>query len=210
MAASVRKIAPATWAARAAIILVVAMAFDTKVVRIGSSLDVRADVFSPAAFGASEFPKVKAYVQAHAVDAATLAAALSKDAASATKQYGVSSDAGPEFSVKFTGKAGQADLGVYDVAVPGLPSTVKVTLQTGPAITGTDLRDATGTITFGQFNNQIEYQNAASGLNNAMKKQVLAGVDTSKLTGKTIAVVGVFALTDPTSWLVTPVQIGTP
>ena len=72
---------------------------------------------------------------------------------------------------------------------------------------GTDLRDGTGTISFGQFTNQIEYQNAGSALNKEMKKQVLSKVDTANLTGKTISVVGVFQLTDPSNWLVTPVKM---
>ena len=70
-------------------------------------------------------------------------------------------------------------------------------MQTGPAINGTDLRDATGEIKFGEFKNQIEYQNAGSAINNAMKKQVLAGIDTSALPGKTISVVGAFTLVNP-------------
>ena len=188
------------------LVLVVAMAVDTKVVRIGSSADMRAGTFSPEAYGASQFPKVQAAVVSRAVDAQTLAAAIAKDADAAGSKYGVAAEAGPEFSVKFTGKAGNQDSGVYDVSVSGLPDSVHVTVQTGPAIIGTDLRDATGQITFGQFHNQIEYQNAGAALNNAMKKAVLSKVDTSKLTGKTITVVGAFQLTDPTSWQVTPVK----
>lgn len=193
--------------AAAAIVLVIAMAVDTRVVRVGSSLNLKASAFSPAAFGQANFPKVQAYVVAHAVDAATLAAAINKDSDAAAKQYGVSTGTGTEFCVKFTGTAGKSDLGVYDVTVPGMPSGVAITLQTGPAIVGTDLRDASGTITFGQFHNQIEYQNAAGGLSNEMKKEVLAKIDTAKLTGKTVAVVGAFAMSDPTAWQVTPVRL---
>ena len=76
-----------------------------------------------------------------------------------------------------------------------------------PAINGTELRDATGKITFGQFKNQIEYQDAGSALNNEMKKQVLANVDTKALGGKTITVVGAFKLVNPKSWLVTPIRL---
>ncbi len=36
---------------------------------------------------------------------------------------------------------------------------------------------------------------------------MLANVDTSALTGKTIAVVGVFKLINPKNWLVTPVRL---
>ncbi len=188
-------------------ILVVAMALDTRVVRIGSAADVQDDVFSPASYGKKEFPKVQAAVEGRAVDAATLAAALAKDPAAATKQYAVTSLSGPEFSVKFTGKASQDDSGDTVVAVPGVPSSIQITLQLGPAIIGTDLRDATGTISFGQFHNQIEYQNAGAALNNQMKKDVLSKVDVAKLPGKTVSVVGVFQLSDPNAWQVTPIKL---
>ena len=88
-----------------------------------------------------------------------------------------------------------------------MPSTLVVRVQTGPAINGTDLRDATGTIAFGQFVNQIDYQNAGSALNKEMKKQVLSKIDTATLTGKTISVVGAFKLINPNNWLVTPVKL---
>ena len=196
-----------TIAIGAAAVLLVAMALDTRVVRIGSTADVQEGVFSPATYGATQFPKVQAAVTSRAVDAPTLAAAIAKDQDAAGKQYGVAADAGPEIAVKFTGKFGNQDSGVYDVSVPGVPDGVHITVQTGPAIIGTDLRDATGKVTFGQFHNQIEYQNAGAALNNAMKAAVLAKLDTSKLSGKTVAVVGVFQLTDAENWQVTPVSL---
>ena len=191
----------------AVLILIAAMVIDTKVVKIGSAADVKSDVFSAATYGKSNFPKVQAAVESRAVDAAVLAAALGKDQAAAEKQYGVASEAGPEISVKFTGKAGKQDLGVYDVAVAGVPDKIHITVQTGPAIMGTDLRDGTGSITFGQFRNQIDYQNAGSALNAEMKKEVISKVDAGNLTGKTISVIGVFQLTDPDNWAVTPVKL---
>ena len=194
-------------ASGATFVVLVAMALDTRVVRIGSAMDAQSDVFSPATYGKSEFPKLQAAVEGRAVDAATLAAAVGKDQDAAQKQYGIAADAGPEFSVKFTGKFGKQDSGVYDVAVPGVPDTVHVTVQTGPAIVGTDLRDGTGLVTFGQFSNQIEYQNAGSALNKEMKTAVLSKIDTANLSGKTVAVVGVFQLTDPENWQVTPVKM---
>ena len=196
----------ALWSGAAAL-LVVAMALDTKVVRIGSAADVQADTFSPASYGKTEFPKVQAAVEGRAVDAATLAAALTKDQDAATRQYGVASDAGPEFPVKFTGKVSKGDSGDYDVAVAGVPPSTQISLQLGPAIIGTDLRDATGTISFGQFHNQIEYQNAGSALNNQMKAVVLSKLDVANLQGKTVSVAGVFQLTDMSAWQVTPVKL---
>jgi predicted lipoprotein len=82
-----------------------------------------------------------------------------------------------------------------------------VRVQTGPAVNGTDLRDATGTIEFGQFTNQIQYQDAGSAINNEMKKTVFAGLDPDQLDGKTATVIGVFKLINPKNWLVTPVKV---
>jgi predicted lipoprotein len=198
----------------AVLALLIAMALDTKVVKIGSAADIAPNTFSPAAFGAAEFPKVKGAIEARAVDAVTLAAAVAKDKDAAAKQYGVepaksgvATANGAVISVKFTGVVGKGDSGVYDVAVEGVPSGMTIRMQTGPAIYGTDLRDATGTISFGQFVNQIDYQNAGSALNKETKKQVLAKVDTAKLSGKTVSVIGAFKLLTADNWLITPVRL---
>jgi len=198
----------------AVLALLVAMALDTKVVKIGSAADIAPNTFSPAAFGEAEFPKVKSAIEARAVDAVTLAAAVAKDKDAAAKQYGVepaksgvATSSGAVISVKLTGVVGKGDSGVYDVAVAGVPSGLTIRMQTGPAIYGTDLRDATGLISFGQFVNQIDYQNAGSALNKETKKQVLSKVDTAKLSGKTVSVIGAFKLLTPDNWLITPVRL---
>ena len=191
----------------AAVVLIAAMALSTKVIKINSAANVRAGDFAAAGYGTSEFPKVQAAMEKRAVSAAMLAPAIAKDPTAAGKRYGVPTGAGPEFSVKFSGVAGKDDLGTYDVAVAGVPKSVVIQVQTGPAIIGTDLRDATGTINFGQFNNQIDYQNAAAAINTEMKQQVLSKVDAANLKGKTITVVGAFALSDPKNWLVTPAKL---
>ena len=161
------------------------MALDTKVVKIGSAADIQPGVFSPAEFGAAEFPKVQAAIEKRAVDASELYEALSKDKDAAAKNYGVAANSGYVFSVKFTGVAGKPDFGAYPVVVEGVPRHSSVTVQTGPAIFGADLRDGSGEIAFGQFVNQIDYQNAGAALNKEMKKQVLAKIDTAHLEGKT-------------------------
>jgi predicted lipoprotein len=187
--------------------LLIAMALDTKVVKIGSAAAIQPGVFSPAAFGASEFPKVQAEIEKRAVDAATLAEVLAQDKEAAGKLYGVATNSGFEFCVKFTGVAGKPDFGVYPVAVEGAPKPLVIHVQTGPAIYGTDLRDASGAISFDQFVNQIDYQNAGAALNKEMKKQVMARVDAAKLEGKTISVVGALKLGKPDDWMVTPVRL---
>jgi predicted lipoprotein len=193
--------------AAAALVLLVAMALSTKVVKIDSAASAPPGTFSEAEFGKTEFPKVQSAIEKRAVSAAALANAILKDQAAAVKQYGVSGGDGPEFPVTFTGIVGKGDFGTYAVTITGVPKAVAVTMQTGPAILGNDLRDATGTITFGQFTNQIDYQNAGSALNKEMKEEVLSKVDTAHLAGKTVSVVGAFQLSDPNNWLVTPVKL---
>lgn len=190
-----------------AAVVVVGMAVDTTIVRIGSEQDARQQGFSPDAFGEENFPRIQTFVDGKAVDAATLGPALLADKNAAAKQYGTASSTGAIMPVKFSAKAGEAKSGVYDLTIDGVPADIKVRIQTGPAINGTDLRDAPGDIEFGKFKNQIEYQNAGSGINRAMKKAVLDPIDTANLNGKTIAVVGVFRMINPKNWLITPVKV---
>lgn len=187
--------------------LIIAMALDTKVVRLGSPAATGKGAFSPAEFGAAEFPKVQTAIEKRAVEAPVLAAALAKNRDAALKQYGQDVGGAWEIPVKLTGVAGKEDLGTYDVTVPGVPGDIRVRVQTGPAIFGTDLRDASGAINFDQFTNQIDYQNAGAAINKEMKRQVLSKIETSALEGKTISVVGAFRTSDPGTWLITPVAL---
>ncbi|MFS2323911.1 DUF2291 domain-containing protein [Brucella sp. H1_1004] len=192
------------WSVIAAVVVIGAIGFDTKVVKMGSDADVRQQVFSPDAYGAAEFPKVKASVEERAADAVEVGTALAADKDAAGKKYGVGS-VNPVIPVKFTGTVEERKSNYNVIKVDGFPEGMAIRVQTGPAVNGTDLRDATGTIEFGQFKNQIEFQNAGSALNNEMKKQVLEGVDVDNLVGKTVTVTGVFKLVNPKNWLVTPV-----
>ena len=190
-----------------ATVVVVTMALDTTVVRIGSEQDVRDDVFSPDAYGADMFPQVRSAIESKAAPAETLAQAVADDKEAAVAQYGTPSGIAPIMAVSFTGTVGEGKSGIYSVDVEDLPDDITVRVQTGPAITGTELRDAPGTIEFGQFTNQIEYQNAGAAINDAMKSEVLADLDRENLTGKTISVTGAFRMINPKNWLVTPIRL---
>lgn len=187
--------------------VVVAMAIDTTVVHVGSEQDVRQQGFSPDAFGEEQFPRIQTFIDGKAVDAATLGPAVLADKNAAATQYGTASSTGAIMPVKLTGVVGEGKSGVYDLKVEGVPDDIRVRIQTGPAINGTDLRDMPGDIAFGNFRNQIEFQNAGSGINRAMKKAVLDPIDTAGIGGKTIEVVGAFRLINPKNWLITPVRV---
>lgn len=184
-----------------------AMAADTTIIHIGSDADLRQQAFSPDAFGAAEFPRIQSLITEKAADGLAIAPEVLADKAAAGKKYGTASSTGSILMVRLTGTLGEVKAGVYDLSVPGLPPEIRVRVQTGPAINGTDLRDAPGDIDFGAFKNQIEYQNVGAGINRAMKAAVLDGLDTTALTGKTVEVVGAFRLVNPKNWLITPVQL---
>ena len=187
-------------------VVVGAIALDTTIVQIGSENDARQQAFSPDAFGANEFPRIRSLVNANAVEATTLSEALSDDKAAAVSEYGTMAGAFPGFSVRFTGTISEGTSGVLEVIVEGLPEGVKVRVQSGPAINGTELRDIPGDIKFGAFTNQIEYQDAGAGINRAMSAEILRDLNRDDLSGQAVVVVGVFTMINPKNWLVTPVE----
>ncbi|MEE2862201.1 MAG: DUF2291 family protein [Paracoccus sp. (in: a-proteobacteria)] len=184
-----------------------AIALDTTVVRVGSESDLRQQAFSPDAYGAEAFPRIRDVVTERAVPATDLAAAIAADQDAAIAEYGTPASTGAIMMTTLTGTAGEPRAGVYPLEVEGLPDDLTVRVQTGPAINGTDLRDAPGDIAFGDFTNQIEYQDAGSGINRAMAAEVLEPIDTANLTGKQVTVTGVFRLINPRNWLITPVAM---
>lgn len=187
--------------------VLIAMALGTRVVSADDPLAAGEVVFNAETFGEENFATVQEGVIDRAVEAADLAAAISEDAAAAAAEYAVESSGGPVYSVTFTGVVREGQSGIYAVDVEGLPDDLLLRVQTGPAINGTELRDATGAFEFGQFTNQIAYQNAAAALNDQVKLQVLADLDTENLTGATVTVTGAFTLVNPSAWLVTPVEM---
>lgn len=190
-----------------AVAVLAAMAVDTTIVHIGSEADVRAQAFSPDSYGQAEFPRIAEIVKTKAVDAATLAPAVLADKDAAIAQYGTPASTGAIMFTTLTGTVGEGKSGVYKVQVAGVPEDITVRIQTGPAINGTDLRDAPGDIAFGQFKNQIEYQDAGSGINRAMKAAILDPIDTADLTGRTITLTGAFRLINPKNWMITPIEM---
>jgi predicted lipoprotein len=202
------RISRRTWITSGAIAALVAvMALDTKVVVIGSAEDLQEQGFNPESYGEAQFPRIRDSVMERAVDAPALAEAIQADQSAAAAEYGVGEGIGPVVPVRFTGTVGEGKSGVYEVDVADVPEEITIRVQTGPAINGTDLRDATGDIEFGQFTNQIEYQDAGAAINDAMKAEVLTDLDTSDLSGETISVTGVFKLINPKNWFVTPVAM---
>ena len=194
-------------AVAAAVVVAAGIAFDTTVVQIGSDADARQQAFSADAYGEEEFPRIQEFVTGRAVDAAVLAEAVQTDKEAAVEEYGTAASTGAIMPVTLSGVVGEGKSGVYTLTVDDMPGDITIRVQTGPAINGTDLRDAPGDIEFGQFKNQIQYQDAGAAINRAMKAAVLDSIDNTALGGKTVQVTGVFRLINAKNWMITPVSL---
>ena len=190
-----------------AVVVAGLLVLGTKVVSNDDPITASATAFDPATFGVDNFTDVQAGIEERAIDAPELSEALAADPAAATEEFAVLSSGGPVFSTTLTGVIGEGASGIYEIAVEGMPEGVTVRAQFGPAINGTELRDATGDIEFGQFTNQIDFQNAAAALNEEVKKQVVNDLDAANLTGKQVELTGAFTLLNPAGWLITPVAV---
>ena len=159
--------------------------------------------------------KVVPTVDESATDLQTLLTALKADPAGAEQKYGHREGQRPYnflvkgeakvLSVDTTLRAGTAKL---DLA-PG-DGQADATLQVGPVIQGTSLRDALPFIQFQMFTNQIEYANISGALNDHVLKDGIGSLDVASLAGKTIDFEGAFTLGEDgslTNVLITPVKI---
>ena len=178
------------------VIVVVLAAFSVTVVSTAqANKDNASDSFSASAYAQKMYQsKLAPMVTRDAVDLATLLTGLGADAAATQKKYGHAPGANSpySFSIKTTGVAGAVNNSLLPLTVAGIDKPYTVYIQIGPDINGTALRDATGLVSFGQFVNQIDYQNAALALNDQVKDRVLKNLDPAALIGKSVTVTGVF------------------
>ncbi|HUB32987.1 MAG TPA: DUF2291 domain-containing protein [Bryobacteraceae bacterium] len=133
-----------------------------------------------------------------AVDARTLLDALAKSPGDALARYARGEPNGPAyFQVKGEGVVTSVDthsrVGVALIDLPPLDHKPDVSIQIGPVLRGTALRDATGLVRFTDFVNQLQYADVANEINNRVLKTVLASLNLATLKGKKVAFAGAVA-----------------
>lgn len=210
LSASRRRLFVKLTGAAIALIVVGAAIASTRVLSIEESAEAsQAGAFEPADYAAEHFDEdIVPTITDEAVDLSTLLSDLAGGAEEADFGHSAGSSSAYSFPVTFTGIAGAPAGSILPVAVEGLPEGVVVQVQIGPAINGTAIRDATGTVNFNDFTNQLEFQEVATELNTLVKEQVLADVDPATLEGKTITVTGAFTRVNPALVSVVPVEFG--
>lgn len=89
-----------------------------------------------------------------------------------------------------------------------MPDGADVRIPLTTALNGAPIRDVTGTVSFGDFANQTEYQEVANEYKLSIQRNVIGALDLGGLDGKTIDVVGAWAVGGPPdTYLIQPVAI---
>ena len=192
----------------ALVILVVAAAFSTKIVSTEEAQAGAADTFDPASYAEEHFEAdIVPYIEDNAIELPTLLADLAGGADQA--EFGNTSGASSAyaFPVTFEAVAGAPTPPTMPLSVEGVPEGTTVVLQVGPALNGTALRDVSGTVSFNEFTNQLQYQQVATEFNELVKSQVLEGLDVAALEGKRIEVTGAFLRVNPALVSVVPISV---
>jgi predicted lipoprotein len=192
-----------------ALVVVVAAVASTRVLSIDQAAEAsQAGAFEPADYAAEHFDEdIVPIITDDAVDLSTLLADLAGGADEAEFGNSPGASSAYSFPVTFTGVAGQPNGSILPVTVDGVPEGTVVQLQIGPAINGTAIRDATGTVKFNDFTNQLEFQEVATELNTLVRDQVLVDVDPASIAGQTVTVTGAFTRVNPALVSVVPVSL---
>ena len=159
-------------------------------------------------------PKIVPYVVGRAAPLSALTKQIAQSPAAALADHGTrpsATDAPPVYAVRFDGKiiaadtAGMAGTISIDTTGDGKPDA---TVQVGPIIHGTSLRDVIPFVGFNSFPNQIDYAEFARALNHRARDTALKGFPRNGLVGRTVTGVGAFRPeADGSPPLITPVQI---
>lgn len=173
--------------------------------------------FDPVAYVATIWePKVLPLFETKAVDIGQVIDLLKKDPDQAGKQFGHRPDvegSAWNFVVKGTGHITVANTeskaGTLEIA---LESGNKVTLQIGPVIRGSAIRDVLPFFSFKDVTNQIEFSQVSRALNDQAMANVKAALSPVPTVGSIVEFRGAFTFSSPDKILVTPlfIQAGKP
>jgi predicted lipoprotein len=155
--------------------------------------------------------------EGQAVDYAEVLSSLRADRQGAIEKYGLARETGePFFVFKVRGTCRVVEYddssrnGVIRVDVEPADGTVDATLQVGPVIRGTAIRDSMEFIRFTDVGNQLQFAALANELNARMRRDSVEPLDLPSIVGKRISFLGAFRLTEGQPLediVVTPVKI---
>jgi predicted lipoprotein len=211
-----------------AAVLVLAVVSSCTVVKLDKSGDSGGDRYAAwtktgTGFQAAEYvaavwdKKILPAYETQAVDYVNVLTALHAKPKEACEHYGLKRETGAPFYVfKVRGVArvvkydDSSRNGVLRLNLEPVDKGMRATLQVGPVVLGTAIRDSLEFIRFTDVGNQLQFADLASQLNARMRKDSVAPLDLSKIAGKRICFLGAFKLEEAQSLediVVTPVKI---
>lgn len=157
-------------------------------------------------------------VLANAVDAPTVLSAIEDDLEAGGEAHGLFVGGSYNFMIAGQGEVIAVDTesrnGTMEVKLNDYEGPATLILQIGPSIRGDALRDASGTIEFGQFKDQTEFGKVSRELNKRVAPDIIGDLDVASLVGKTVSFYGVFSVSitnqtniDLSTITVTPVEL---
>jgi len=149
--------------------------------------------------------------RARALTAQALISALTADPAKACTRYGnvPAQDSACAFMVKGTGRitgvASSLSGTTLTVELPPYNGSDVVSVDVGPAFTGTAVRDALPFIKFAQYTNQVDYAEVGIELNAMVRERVIGSDSFAGARGHAVTFVGATEGSDPQGIDVIPV-----
>ncbi len=171
---------------------------------------------SPAAYADSIWSsKLIPAVLGAAVDSRTLLNAIAESPEKAIELYARRQESGQAYyAIKGQGRVLRVDtqsrFGLAYLDIPPFDGRADLTIQIGPVMRGTSLRDCSGIVRFTDFVNQLQYADVANALNDLALRTVLAPLDKAALKGRLLSFAGAAAAearTDPPLRDLAPVQL---
>lgn len=167
------------------------------------------ETFDPVAFVDRVWPGIESAAQNDSVDLATLLDAIAPDAsgnvtkaalAAVTQAHGlITAGEAHVYLVEATGTVQSVDtessVGTMTLSVDGYNGPIEVEVYLGPRIPSDEssVRDAVGSISFGDFRDQTEFGKVASEINNRVTA-MLATIDAGSLVGQPITIYGALTI----------------
>ena len=182
----------------------------------GSSANQTAEGFNAAGYVDSVWAsQLVPHFDKEANELATVIAAIKSNLDDAGHQYGhrAAAEGSPwSFAVKSMGKVvavnTESRAGTLVVEIPTDAGPQQVTLQIGPVVKGSAIRDTLPFFSFGKVTNQIEYAQVGRAFNERALKEIEKPLAELKTPGAALEFQGSISLADvPETFLVTPVSL---
>lgn len=156
--------------------------------------------------------KIISYINNEAVDINLVINEIDKDLDAAGEKYGIKEAPGKpwKFIVEGKGKILSVNTesrnGTIDLDVEPFDQDQDLTIQIGPVIRGSSIRDSLNYISFNNFGNQIEYAKFSTAINKKINNELLQNINFEELEGSVVDFQGVF-LIQSSEIILTPVKI---